>query len=133
MPAGGGISMAFTPVGEAGPTRKMAVAGAAIELATMHKVENDHGLLSEPFHKGRPGKLMRAAKACISRGHRALRGDRAQAVEGGRVRSAVSRSWGRPAGRLADVASTKDAKYVVVPQWDRMATREAERASIITR
>jgi hypothetical protein len=37
MAAGGGITMVFTPVAEAGPSRKMAVAGAAIELAAMHK------------------------------------------------------------------------------------------------
>ena len=31
MAAGGGLTMIFTPVNEAGPSRKMAVAGAAIE------------------------------------------------------------------------------------------------------
>src|SRR5215207_7819606 len=59
MAAGGGLTMIFTPVGEAGPSRKMAVAGAAIELTAMHRVENDHGIVSEPYHEGRAGMLLR--------------------------------------------------------------------------
>ena len=35
MAAGGGLTMALTPVAEAGPSRKVAVTGAAIELAAM--------------------------------------------------------------------------------------------------
>jgi hypothetical protein len=47
--------MVFTPVTEAGPVRRMAVAGAAIELAAMHKAENGHGIVSEPDHIGLVG------------------------------------------------------------------------------
>src|SRR3954470_14934643 len=68
MAAGGGITMVFTPVEEAGPSRKMAVTGAAIELAVMHKVETDHGIVSEPYHLGRPGKFIQAAKVCTAAG-----------------------------------------------------------------
>jgi hypothetical protein len=35
--------MVFTPVTEAGPVRRMAVAGAAIELAAMHKARTATG------------------------------------------------------------------------------------------
>src|SRR3954471_20437364 len=68
MAAGGGITMALAPVAETGPSRKMAVTGAAIELAAMHRVEHDHGIVSEPYHVGRAGKLLRAAKACTAAG-----------------------------------------------------------------
>jgi hypothetical protein len=68
MAAGGGLTMMFTPVGEAGPSRKMAVTGAAIELAAMHRVESRHGIVSEPFHEGRPGILLKPAKACTGSG-----------------------------------------------------------------
>jgi hypothetical protein len=44
------------PVSGAGPSGKMAVTGAAIELAVMHRVDNGHGIVSEPFHEGRPGR-----------------------------------------------------------------------------
>jgi len=53
--AGGGLTLVFTPVAEAGPARRMAVAGAAIELAAMHKAENGHGIVSEPDHIGLVG------------------------------------------------------------------------------
>jgi hypothetical protein len=46
----------------------MAVNGAAVELVAMHKVENDHGILSAPSYEGRPGTFMRAAKACTAAG-----------------------------------------------------------------
>jgi formate-dependent nitrite reductase membrane component NrfD len=57
MAAGGGITMALTPVDEAGPSRKVALTGVAIELAAMHRVENGHGIVSEPYHIGKAGEL----------------------------------------------------------------------------
>jgi hypothetical protein len=135
MAAGGGISMAFAPVGEAGPARKMAVAGAAIELVAMHRVENDHGILSEPFHEGRPGTFMRAAKGCTAAGA-------GLTVLAGRRRwGAVASGALLAAGSLltrfgvfeAGIASTKDPKYVVVPQRERIAARQNGHASTITR
>jgi hypothetical protein len=53
LAADGGVTMALTPVAEAGPSRKVAVVGALVELAAAHKVENGHGIVSEPFHIGR--------------------------------------------------------------------------------
>ena len=128
MAAGGRITMIFTPVDEAGPSRKMAVAGAAIELAAMHKVENDHGLLSQPFHEGRPGRFMQAAKACTAAGA-------GLTVVAGRTRlGAVASGTLLAAGSLltrfgvfeAGIASTKDPKYVVIPQKERLAARKAK-------
>jgi hypothetical protein len=40
MAAGGGVTMALTPVDEAGPARTVALAGAAIELAAAQRVEH---------------------------------------------------------------------------------------------
>src|SRR5690242_17646314 len=68
MAAGGGITMIFTPVDEAGPSRKMGVGGAALELGAMHLVETRHGIVSEPYHEGKAGRLMKAAKACTASG-----------------------------------------------------------------
>ncbi len=132
MAAGGGICMAFTPVAEAGPARKMAVAGAAIELAVVHRVEHDHGLLSEPFHEGRPGKFMRAARACTAAGA-------GLTVLAGRTRAGAMASGALlAAGSLltrfgvfeAGIASTKDPKYVVVPQRERIVARESQARSV---
>ncbi|WP_347058971.1 NrfD/PsrC family molybdoenzyme membrane anchor subunit [Blastococcus sp. HT6-30] len=128
MAAGGGITMMFTPVEEAGPARKMAMAGAAIELAVVHKVENDHGIVSEPFHEGRPGTFMRAARTCTAVGAGLT------AVAGRTRLGAIASGTLLAAGSLltrfgvfeAGIASTKDPKYVVVPQRERLAAREAQ-------
>src|SRR3954465_5006159 len=48
MAAGGGITMALSPLGEAAPARKMAVAGAAIELAVMQRGGPGHGAGGAP-------------------------------------------------------------------------------------
>ncbi|MDK3257123.1 NrfD/PsrC family molybdoenzyme membrane anchor subunit [Blastococcus capsensis] len=135
MAAGGGITMMFTPVAEAGPARKMAITGAVVELAAMHKVENDHGIESEPYHEGRPGKLMQAAKTCTAAGAGLT------AIAGRTRLGAVASGTLLAAGSLltrfgvfeAGIASTKDPKYVVVPQRERLAARENEHASTITR
>src|SRR5215218_8241595 len=68
MAAGGGLTMALSPIDEAGPSRKMAVAGAVVELAAMHRVETEFGIVSEPYHEGKAGKLLRAAKSCTAAG-----------------------------------------------------------------
>jgi len=135
MAAGGGLAMALTPVTEAGPARKMAVACAAIELAVTHRVENDHGILSEPYHEGRPGALLRAAKACTAAGA-------ALTVVAGRKRlGAVGAGALLAAGSLltrfgvyeAGMASARDPKYTVVPQRERIAARENGHAPTTSR
>ena len=127
MAAGGGLTMIFTPVDEAGPSRKMGVTGAAIELTAMHKVENDHGIVSEPYHQGRAGQLMKAAKTCTASGA-------ALTVVAGRTRlGQIASGTLLAAGSLltrfgvfeAGMASAKDPKYTVIPQKARKAAREA--------
>ena len=135
MAAGGGISMVVHAGGRGRAARKMAVPGAAIELAAMHKVENDHGIVSEPFHEGRPGSFMRAAKACTAAG------------AGLTVRRRTHAGWGAvasgallAAGSLltrfgvfeAGIASTKDPKYTVVPQRERIAGAGATASRALT-
>ncbi|WP_409331742.1 NrfD/PsrC family molybdoenzyme membrane anchor subunit [Trujillonella humicola] len=135
MAAGGGITMAFTPVEEAGPARKMAVAGAAIELAVAHRVENGHGIVSEPYHEGRAGLLMRLAKGCTVAGA-------ALTVVAGRRRagavvSGVLLAAGSALTRFgvfdAGMESARDPKYTVVPQRERLAARENGHAPTVTR
>ncbi|SDZ16256.1 Polysulphide reductase, NrfD [Geodermatophilus africanus] len=135
MAAGGGLTMALSPIDEAGPSRKMAVAGAAIELAAMHRVETEFGIVSEPYHEGRAGRLLRAAKSCTAAGA-------ALTVVAGRRRAgAVVAGALLAAGSLltrfgvfeAGMASARDPKYTVVPQRERLAARENGHAPTITR
>nr|WP_239522303.1 NrfD/PsrC family molybdoenzyme membrane anchor subunit [Geodermatophilus sabuli] len=127
MAAGGGLCMALAPLAESEPARKMAIIGAGIELAAVRGVENDESVVSEPYHIGRAGTFMRAAKACTATGL-------GLAVLGGRTRvGAVASGVLLAAGSLltrfgvfdAGMASARDPKYTVVPQRERMAAREA--------
>ncbi len=130
MAAGGGITMALTPVEESGPSRKVALTGVAIELAAMHRVENGHGLVSEPYHLGKAGTLLRAAKAATigGAGVTALAGrTRAGSVVGG-VLLAAGSLFTRMGVFEAGMASAKDPKYTVVPQRERLEARNAQAA-----
>jgi hypothetical protein len=135
MAAGGGITMAFTPVAEAGPSRKMAVTGAAIELGLMHRVEHEHGIVSEPYRIGKAGKYLNAARTCTAAGA-------GLTVLAGRTRlGAIASGTLLAAGSLltrfgvfeAGLASAKDPKYTVIPQRERLAARQNGHAPSVTR
>jgi hypothetical protein len=137
MAAGGGITMALTPVAEAGPSRRVAVAGAVVELAAGQKVEHGHGIVDEPFHEGRAGTLLKAAKACTVAGAGLTllaRRSRVAAVASGALLAAGS-ALTRFGVFDAGMASAKDPKYVVVPQRERIAARAQQNghASTTTR
>jgi hypothetical protein len=120
--------MALTPVDEAGPSRKVALTGVAIELAAMHRVENGHGIVSEPYHLGKAGTLLRAAKAATvsGAGITALAGrTRAGSVVGGLLLAAGSLLT-RMGVFEAGMASAKDPKYTVIPQRERLEARNAQ-------
>jgi formate-dependent nitrite reductase membrane component NrfD len=135
MAAGGGITMALTPVDEAGPSRKVALAGVAIELAAIQRVEHGHGIVSEPYHLGKAGKLLRAAKAATlsGAGITALAGKtRAGSVVGGLL-LATGSLLTRMGVFEAGMASAKDPKYTVIPQRERLEARENGHAPSVTR
>jgi hypothetical protein len=113
-----------------GPSRKMVVTGAAIEIAVVYKVKNDHGIVSEPFHEGRPGR-------CCGRPRRApLRARHSPCWPGGTRLGAVASGTLLAAGSLltrfgvfeAGMASARDPKYTVIPQRERMAAGEKAHA-----
>ncbi|RBY77696.1 nitrite reductase [Geodermatophilus sp. TF02-6] len=127
MAAGGGLCLAFTPLAESAPAHKMAIIGAGIELAALRGIERNDSIVAEPYHRGRAGKLMQAAKACTASGL-------GLAVLVGRTRpGAVVSGVLLAAGSLltrfgvfeAGVASAEDPKYTVVPQRERLAARQA--------
>ncbi len=131
MAAGGGITMALSPVAEAAPARRFAVAGAVIELAVMQRVESGHGIVSEPYHEGKAGTMLRLAKACTAAGAAvtvAAGRRRAGAVLGGALLAAGS-ALTRFGVYEAGMVSARDPKYTVVPQRERIAARAAEQAA----
>jgi len=130
--ASGGFGMLTAPVAQAGPARRLALAGAAVELAVEHRMEQSMGLSAETLHSGTAGRLMRASKALT------VAGAAGAALLGGRSRLAAALSGvalmaGSACTRFgvfeAGIHSSKDPKYTVVPQRERAERRKAEAAA----
>jgi polysulfide reductase-like protein len=131
LAASGGAGMLLAPVAEAGPARRLAVAGAALDLVASHRVEHGLGLLSEPYATGRAGAYLRGARRLAVAGA-------AGALLGGRSRlaSALSGVALMAASALtrfgvfeAGVASAKDPRYTVVPQRERLERGKSHKES----
>jgi hypothetical protein len=126
MTAAGGFAMLLTPKKENGPARRMAIGGAAVELAGAELLKSRLGMVAEPYQQGRPGLLMKAARAMTA-------GSAALSLLGGRSRavSAVCGATYVAASVItrfgifeAGLASARDPKYTVVPQRERLAARD---------
>jgi hypothetical protein len=123
--AASGLALLAAPAAQAGPARRMAVLGAALELGAFRSMKRRIGLAAEPYEQGRPHLLLRAAELLTA-------GGAALALLGGRDRrpAAVAGAallTGSAALRFgvfhAGVASAEDPKYTVVPQRERLTSR----------
>lgn len=124
--ASGGLGMLGSPVSQSGPARRLAVLGAAVELAAEHRMEQSMGIAAETLHQNRAGQLMRASKALT------VSGAALAAVAGGRSRLAAAVAGaalmaGSACTRFgvfeAGQDSARDPKYTVVPQRERLNER----------
>ncbi|MGZ4427138.1 MAG: NrfD/PsrC family molybdoenzyme membrane anchor subunit [Nocardioidaceae bacterium] len=129
--AAGGLAMVLTPAAQNGPARRMAIAGAAVEITAAETLKRRLGMVAEPYEQGRPGRLMKVAR-------RMTAGAAVASALGGRSRavSVVTGATYVAASLLtrfgvfeAGLASAKDPKYTVVPQKERLARRQAEQAA----
>ncbi|QWF20567.1 polysulfide reductase NrfD [Nocardioides sp. LMS-CY] len=122
--AAGGLAMMLVPLDQAGPARRMALAGAAVEIAAAESIVLRRGLVAEPYQVGTPGRLMRIARNGTAAASAAtlLLGRRsrlASAVAGATyVAASVTTRFGI---FEAGLASARDPKYTVVPQRERVA------------
>lgn len=127
--SGGGLGMLCTPVDEAGPARAFAAVGAAGELVASRVMEHRMGLVGEAYRRGTPGRLRRAAEALSVAGlvGTALAAHRSRT---GAAASGLALLAGSALQRFgvfhAGVESTKDPRYVVVPQRQRLESRDAQ-------
>ena len=133
--SGGGFGMLCAPVAENGPARAFAAVGAAQELVAGRVMERRMGLVKEAYHHGAVRKLGLAAELLTVAG---LAGTVLVAgrSRGGAAASGLALLAGSACQRLrvfeAGVESTKDPKYVVVPQRERLAARERQEADTTT-
>ncbi|MEU4374705.1 NrfD/PsrC family molybdoenzyme membrane anchor subunit [Pseudonocardia alni] len=139
--AAGGGSALLTGNGD-GPPRRIAVAGAALELAATHRTETAIGMSARAYRTGRAGRVLRAARAATLGGLvAALAGPLLDRLRPGSRRR--RRGFDAAAGLLlnagsaatrwgvfdAGMATAWDPAYTVVPQRDRLRRREAARTA----
>ena len=122
----GAATTLFMPTGEAGPARRLAVAGVAAELALMEAMERRLGFVGEVYKKDAAGKLARASKVLTSAGAAVLatrgRRSRAAAVAGSALvlGGELALRW---SVFRAGFQSARDPRYTVIPQKQRKEAR----------
>jgi formate-dependent nitrite reductase membrane component NrfD len=127
----GAAAAMFVPPRDAGPARRLAVAGVLAEGALMQAMELRLGTVGEVYHQGEAGKLSWAAKGLATAGAALLatrgRKSRAAAVAGGALVCAgeLCLRW---AVFKAGAQSARDPKYVVESQRQRIE-RDGTRVS----
>ena len=124
--SGGGYGMLAAPLEENGPARVFAAVGTVQELVASRVMEHRMGLVREAYEHGQAARLGRAAEVLNVAG---LLGT---VFLAGRSRTGAAASGlallaGSALQRFrvfdAGVESTKDPKYVVVPQRERLDAR----------
>jgi formate-dependent nitrite reductase membrane component NrfD len=123
--AGAAACMAVAPA-EAGPARRLAIAGVLAEGAAMQLMERRLGMHREVYKQGAAGRFARAAKGLATVGALVLatKGpkSRGAAIAGGALICAgeVCLRW---SVYKAGFQSARDPKYTVEPQRRRIAAR----------
>ena len=123
-----GLALMLAPVAQSRPPRRLAVLGAALELAASQRLERRLGLVGEPYKQHPSGRKMQRAKALTLAGVVVstvlARKSRAAAFTSGAALFAAS-ALTRFAVFEAGVTSTQDPKYTVVPQRERLDRRSS--------
>ncbi|MEU6387616.1 NrfD/PsrC family molybdoenzyme membrane anchor subunit [Streptomyces bauhiniae] len=129
--SGAGLAMVCAPVSEAAPARRLAVVGAAIEIAAAHRIDHKPTFETTTYTHGEPHRLRQISEYLTIGGALTAvtlaRRSRIAAVLGGLALLAGS-GFQRFGTFEAGVESTKDPIYVVKPQRERLDARRREQA-----
>jgi hypothetical protein len=126
--SGASAAVLVTPPDCAGPARRAAIAGVAVELGLAIAMERRLGLVGEVYRQGEAGRFAKVAKACAGVGAGLL------AWKGRRSRAAAASGAALVlAGELAlrwsvfkaGFQSARDPRYTVLPQKERLAARKS--------
>lgn len=118
----GALSMTMVPTAEARPARAMAMAGSALELVADHYKQRRAGPVGEVYRQGRPGRVLRAARALtwLGAGTAVLAGrSRAAAISSGLLLTAATAAM-RYGVFEAGRDSARDPQYTVRVQRQRL-------------
>jgi formate-dependent nitrite reductase membrane component NrfD len=142
--AAGGLGMLTAPAGQTAQAATFAALGATAEVTAKHLMTRRLGRVAEPYHTGRPGKLLQAAEALTLTGLAGAAATLAghslaghslagHSLAGHSLAGSVTRAAGLAliaASALtrfgvfeAGQASARDPGYTVGPQRDRLQAR----------
>jgi hypothetical protein len=102
-----------TPGRDAAPARRLAIGGGVLQLTALAVMERRLGPLGEPYRRGRPGLLGRAAKALTAAGAAGLVAGRTRTGATAILAGGLAERWSI---FRAGFASADDPAYVVGPQ-----------------
>ena len=127
----GACAAILTPVGDAGPARRLAVGGALLEVGAVEWMKRRlGGFLAEPYEQGECGRYDKLAKALSGLGAAvtafAGRKGCSAAVTGGALILAGA-AFERWSVFKAGFQSARDPKYTVMPQRERLRERDGAR------
>lgn len=127
--AAGGIQMALTPTGLAGPVRRLALLGVGTELVAMHRLEEhlEELEIDEPLTSGDGSRKLRLAKALVvAGGLGTLLSGRSRTVAAASGLALAAASALTRFGIVeAGIESAKDPKYTVRVQRSQLEERQA--------
>jgi hypothetical protein len=121
MSAGAAVTLA----GGGAPAQRLALAGAAGELASTTLMEGRLGELGEPYREGEAGRFARAAKALTAAGGLLMATRRRRSGAAMMLAGAFATRWSI---YKAGFQSAADPRYVVEPQRARAAARADARS-----
>jgi len=125
--AAGGLGLIAASLAQNAPAQGFGLFGAALELSAATRMERRLGILAEPYRQKSAGVLMKVAKGLTAAG--AL----GATLVAGRSRAAAAVSGaallaGSACMRFGifegGIASSKDPKYTVTPQRERLASMD---------
>ncbi len=128
----GAAAVAVTPVVHAAPARRLALLGAAAELAAISAMSRRLGELGEPYREGAPARYARGARTLSAAGSAlmALRAGRSRpaavASSAMLLAAAACERW---SVFSAGFASSRDPRYTVAPQRARAEAGAGQGAS----
>ncbi len=124
----GAAAAILTPIGDAGPARRLVVGGALVELGVVEAMKRRLGtFLAEPYEGGKAGRFDKLAKALSGLGAAVTafggRKRRSAAIIGGALilAGAACERWSI---FEAGFQSARDPKYTVMPQRERLRERD---------
>jgi formate-dependent nitrite reductase membrane component NrfD len=122
----GAATALFLRPEEAGPARRLAIAGVAGEVGVMRAMQKRIGFVGEVYEQGAAGRLARVSKACTLAGAALLaaRGKRSRgALVGGSALVLAGELALRWSVFRAGFQSAREPRYTVVPQRERVERR----------